>query len=66
MRCPKCKSYGVAVVDSRRDDHMVTRRRKCLDCDHRFNSVEITQMEYDVLLYRKEVCDDFYERMKRV
>lgn len=62
MRCPKCKSYGVAVIGSKRDDEMVTRRRKCLDCDHRFNSIEITQMEYNILRYRKEVVDTFYGR----
>jgi transcriptional regulator NrdR family protein len=66
MLCPKCKSYNVAVTDSRREDYIVTRRRKCLDCEYRFKSVEISQDEYDSLMKRKEIAEEFYERMKRL
>lgn len=42
MRCPNCGSYSVKVVDtlSGEDDLSVYRRRKCIDCDTKFRTVE--------------------------
>lgn len=42
MKCPKCGSDNVYVVDSRRDDgKLIKRKRSCADCGYRFNSVEV-------------------------
>ena len=42
MRCPVCPSEDTAVVDSRpiTNNTMIRRRRKCLDCGHRFSTHE--------------------------
>lgn len=50
MRCPKCKSYNQRIVDSRPANNTVKRRRECLDCGFRFNTVEFsneTLQEYE-------------------
>lgn len=40
MKCPKCQSDQLKVADSRPTDHGVRRRRECLDCGHRFSTME--------------------------
>ena len=42
MNCPKCHAETV-VIDSRaRFDNSIRRRRRCLDCYHRFTSHEVS------------------------
>ncbi len=43
MICPACKRARVEVVDSRDSHHAKRRRRKCLDCGHRFTSYEMRE-----------------------
>lgn len=50
MKCPKCNSEQLHVVDRRIRNGLIVRRRQCLDCLHRFNTVEITMDEYDNVL----------------
>lgn len=45
MACPVC-GERTEVVDSRSDGESVTRRRKCLECFYRFNTVEIDEDLY--------------------
>ena len=40
MDCPVCGG-GTVVSDSRRCADFVNRKRKCLDCDYRFSTVEL-------------------------
>ena len=40
MDCPICGG-GTVVSDSRRGADFVNRKRKCLDCDYRFATIEI-------------------------
>lgn len=40
MTCPECGS-DTKVVDSRRSEDTVTRRRECLACGHRFTTMEV-------------------------
>lgn len=40
MNCPLCNG-PTSVVDSRPDEESVHRRRKCLDCGHRFGTIEL-------------------------
>lgn len=49
MTCPRCDSYQVKVTDSRPADNMVRRRRKCMDCNFRFMTIEIDHAEYERL-----------------
>lgn len=43
--CPKCKHVETRVVDSRAGANFygVKRRRRCGQCDHRFNTREISE-----------------------
>ena len=41
IRCDKCGGANIATLDSRPMDSYVRRRRKCLNCDHRFTTYEV-------------------------
>ena len=57
MFCPKCKTGQMDIVDSRRDDKLVRRRRRCPDCGHRITTVEISKDEYKQLLEFVDLLD---------
>ena len=42
MRCPKCTSIEDKVIDSRigKEGNTIRRRRECLECGHRFTTIE--------------------------
>lgn len=42
MKCPRCASTDNKVIDSRvaKEGNSIRRRRECLNCGHRFNTVE--------------------------
>ena len=48
MICPKCGADTI-VVDSRRSDANIKRRRKCLRCGNRFSTMEIDLDVYTAL-----------------
>ena len=52
MKCPVCGSLQVHIVDSRGYDTEVRRRRECLDCLTRFNTIEIPLEEHKQLKNR--------------
>lgn len=43
MKCVKCGSYQVQVIDTRndREERRIYRRRRCLRCSHRWTTVEL-------------------------
>lgn len=43
--CPNCKGRYSFVVDSRPTPTSTRRRRKCLDCDHRWTTMEVNEGE---------------------
>lgn len=47
MRCPRCGSTKSKVIDSRtsKDGGTIKRRRECLNCNHRYTTVEAIQGE---------------------
>ena len=49
MKCPVCASK-TKVNDSRVNVDTVDRRRECLGCGYRFNTVELDQDMYENLL----------------
>ena len=53
MKCPSCGSLQVHIVDSRGYDTQVRRRRECLDCLTRFNTIEIHLEEHKILKQRE-------------
>jgi transcriptional repressor NrdR len=42
MNCPKCGHEDTKVLDTRagRNNRFIRRRRQCLDCGHRFTTIE--------------------------
>ena len=42
MRCPKCTSIADKVIDSRisKEGNTIRRRRECLECSHRYTTIE--------------------------
>ena len=48
MTCPVCGGE-TKVVDSRPIEDGTRRRRQCLECDHRFTTVEIDADYYEAL-----------------
>ena len=48
MTCPVCGA-DTKVIDSRPIEDGTRRRRQCLECDHRFTTVEIDVDYYDAM-----------------
>lgn len=42
MRCPYCKYLDTKVIDGSAENDIRKRRRECLSCHKRFNTVEAT------------------------
>lgn len=42
MQCPKCKDPDTKVIDTRvtRNQFSIRRRRQCIQCNHRFGTIE--------------------------
>ena len=49
MKCPKCGKDECTVIASIPKDDRTNRRRCCYYCQHRFNTVEIAEDEYEKL-----------------
>ncbi len=45
MECPKCGAEDTKVSDSRQLPLYVRRRRICLECGHRFSTIEVARDE---------------------
>jgi transcriptional regulator NrdR family protein len=43
IRCPHCGSARSKVIDSRKINGGIRRRRVCIDCDARHSTVEVVQ-----------------------
>lgn len=52
MKCPFCNYSDTQVIDTRlTDDHLtIKRRRKCLECDRRFNTFEKIELQLPVVV----------------
>lgn len=51
--CPMCGKEQSVVIDSRDKPYGTYRRRKCLECGFRYNSIEISESEFEVFLGQK-------------
>jgi len=65
MRCPRCNSASLRVVDSREgaDERSVRRRRQCEDCSHRFTTFERIEERFP-LIVKKGGQRESYDRDK--
>ena len=61
MRCPKCASELDKVVDSRisKDGSTIRRRRECMDCGHRYSTIEKVLRENLYVFKRDGRREDF-------
>ena len=64
MRCPKCSFQDTKVIDTRAGKHgaLIRRRRACLDCSHRFSTIEEALREDLVVIKRDGSREDFDSR----
>jgi len=65
MRCPKCSSADSKVVDTRagKNESSIRRRRECLNCSHRFSTVEEILKE-DFAVKKRDGRREEYDRSK--
>ena len=52
MTCPYCGCSDTRIVDSRKREDSVFRRRECIECGKRFNTIEI---DYDLYKQKKKL-----------
>lgn len=53
MNCPKCGHDVVSCIDSRPRNGTIYRRRKCMECGHRFSTLEISLDDMDRLKHKE-------------
>ncbi|MFV0556905.1 MAG: transcriptional regulator NrdR [Lactovum sp.] len=63
MKCPRCQSEDLKVLDTRAGDNSVRRRRKCLSCAYRFTTYERIE-EPALLVIKKDQTRDIFDREK--
>ena len=65
MRCPKCTSIADKVIDSRirKEGNTIRRRRECLECGHRYTTLESLVRDGIVVIKRDGRREEF-EREK--
>ena len=64
LACPACSSTDSAVIDSTRRDGNINRRRECLKCEHRFNTVEMPLAKLEDIRRRIMLADKLHELMR--
>ena len=60
MRCPRCSSEELSVIDSRSEDVVIRRRRECASCQFRFTTFERIELSLPMVIKkdgRREVFD---------
>ncbi len=50
MRCPVCQHPDSRVVDSRAAGDAIRRRRSCLECGHRFTTLERAELRLPLIV----------------
>mgnify|MGYP003320551779 CR=1 FL=1 len=67
MRCPFCGSAETKVIDSRfnEDSFSVKRRRECMTCGARFNTLETSDLSYPRVIKTDDSTEVFNESKVR-
>ena len=63
MKCPKCGSEELSVVDSRGDGATIRRRRECQDCQFRFTTFERVEISLPMVI-KKDGRREPFDRAK--
>lgn len=65
MICPKCRSSGTSVIDSREaeDGRAIRRRRECTKCNHRFTTFERQELS-SLIVIKRDGTREPYSRSK--
>lgn len=63
MRCPRCGSENLSVLESRADNAAIRRRRECDDCSARYTTYERIELSMP-LVVKKDGARQPYERAK--
>ena len=63
MRCPICNSSKLTTEDSRPFGGLTKRRRECQECRIRFNTLEVTELEYKNLKGKAALLDNLRKGM---
>lgn len=54
MKCPMCGCENLTTADSRPEEDCIIRRRKCLECNYRWTTIEIDKDQWYSALQIKE------------
>ena len=54
MKCPVCGCGNSVAVDTHTEGDCIARRRKCLECNHRWSTIEIDKDQWYSALQIKE------------
>ncbi len=65
MRCPKCSSTDTKVLETRagKESASIRRRRECIDCGHRFSTIEEILRE-DAMVVKRDGRRESFDRRK--
>ena len=65
MKCPRCSSTDIKVIDSRvaKEGNSIRRRRECITCSHRFNTVEEIMHE-GLMVLKSDGRSEEFDRTK--
>ncbi len=65
MRCPKCTSIEDKVIDSRitKEGNTIRRRRECLECGHRYTTIE-TLVRDGIVVIKRDGRREPFDREK--
>lgn len=63
MRCPRCGSDDLSVIDSRGEDTIIRRRRECQPCKFRFTTFERIELSLPMVV-KKDGRREPFERDK--
>ena len=63
MKCPKCGSEELSVVDSRGDGDAIRRRRECQECQFRFTTFERLELSLPMVI-KKDGRREPFDRAK--
>lgn len=63
MKCPRCHSDKLSVVDSRGDGDMIRRRRNCQECAAKFTTLEKVEFQFPMII-KKDGRREAFEAQK--
>lgn len=63
MRCPRCASDSLSVIDSRAEENEIRRRRECQACNFRFTTFERVELALPMVI-KKDGRRENFDRAK--